>query len=67
MPAGGLDLTAPKGLDLGLRRYGDEFTEDLARGATSVALRIPDDLSPRPWLALLEVTGAARACLPGSN
>ena len=64
VPEGGLDFSADGGgLQLGLHRYADGFSEVPGSRASGL-LTIPADLSSRPWQASFTLTGPATIC-PG--
>ncbi len=62
VPAEGLDFSASAGLQLGLRRFADSYSSDFPQAQRSGSLQIVPDLSSRPWVASLTITGPVRVC-----
>jgi hypothetical protein len=62
LPPGGAALSLPRGGELWLRRFGDEFVAPLPLPPGAAALEIPTDALADPWLASVSTTGAAEVC-----
>ena len=49
---------------IGLRRFGDTFTDLAPSGGKAFVVRIPSDAQPTPWHARVSLHAPARVCAP---